>query len=671
MKDRNKARDRAPIMAVRSMARAVMLAHLCACTPPAAVSDEGERTATGRKAEFPLAIYVANNPDRLAADPRKMRSVLDDLADSPFRVLVNYGGPEGSPENRRRYLDALHERGLREIYSLKDYYAQGVWGAGPFLEGRSEQVAIREDVERLKDHPAILGWYISDEEIDADAVRRHHQWVKQADPSRFTLTLVNMPDPEKLAPFLDAGDVLAIDAYPIGNAGRITDVAAYTDALVSTAKNRLPAWVVIQAYGGYMNRKDFRDIPGATVPLDSMRARGRAPTPREMRAMTFLALTHGAKGIVFYYYKDIQMAFDRESRWEAAKSIGREVLQLSPVLLAEDIDPKYLSADNDLVHWRAKSTSGGATLLTVNGATDTQSVKFRFPADLTDIHVASGAGFAHAEGTDLLLILDGYEAMTVNVTLPDEFDWASHVPVAPVAKAEPRRAPGGGHWRFEEDEGTQVRNALAPAKVPGSLGGAVKRSDFTPPASALPESLPTGRSLDFPGQAGSFLIMDDIDALDVGEQDFTLEAWIHPRNAAKRPVIAGKAISGWFEDRGYALRLLPATAGAEPACHLSFEASYLDPALRSRPLSFGSWRHVAVTRKGRVVRLFVDGRLEDRATLSPPATLHSRQRFSIGCSAKEGEGDPGSPFDGHIDEVRLVIGQALGPEQFLRAGIDP
>ena len=620
-----------------------------------------------REAVFPLAIYVANNPDRFAGKPEMMRSILDDLASSPFHILINYGGPEGSPEARRRYLDALHERGLFEVYSLKDFYGRGVWGASPFLRGRSEEEAIREEVRRLKDHPAILGWYISDEEVDAAAVQRHHRWVKEADPSRFTLTLVNQPDPAQLASFLDAGDVLAIDAYPIGNGAPITDVAVYTDALVSAVQGGKPAWVVIQAYGGYMCRKDFRDIPGATVPLDSMRARGRAPTPREMRAMAFLALTHGVRGLVFYYYKDIQMAFDRESRWEAVKAIGTEVRRLAPILLARDIDPAHLSCDNDLVHWRAKATDTGAALLAVNSAGGTQSVKFRFPADVAGLQVETGAGFAHAEGAELLLILDGYEAMTVNVTLPDGFDWAAHSPAAPVATAESSRAPGGGHWRFEENEGTDVRNAVGPNGVPGSLGGAVKRSNFTPPASALPEPLSSARSLDFPGQAGSSLIMDDIGALDVGEQDFTLEAWIHPRNAANRPVVAGKAISGWFEDKGYALRLLPVPAGAQTACHLSFAASYLDPSLRSRPLAFGTWRHVAVTREGRVVRLFVDGELEDRAMLAPPAKLHSGQRFSVGCSAKEGEGDPGSLFDGHIDEVRLLIGKALDPGQFLRA----
>ena len=648
---------------------ATTLAPVCshAQPQPPAVDVENDRMKVNREAVFPLAIYVANNPDRFAADPGTMERVLDDLANSPFHILINYGGPEGSPETRRQYLDALQERGLFEVYSLKDFYGRGVWGESPYLRGRGEEDAIRAEVHRLKDHPAILGWYISDEEVDAAAVQRHHQWVEETDPSRFTLTLVNQPDPAQLASFLDAGDVLAIDPYPIGNGAPITDVAVYTDALLSAAKGRKPAWVVVQAYGGYMCRKDFRDIPGASVPLDSMRARGRAPTPREMRAMAYLALTHGATGLVFYYYKDIQMAFDRESRWKAVKAIGTEVRRLAPILLAQDIDPAHLCSDNDRVHWRAKAAQAGAALLAVNSAAGTQSVKFRFPADVTGLQVEAGTGFAHAEGNEMLLILDGYEAMAVELTLAEPVDWESEPDGVAVTQAPAPRPPRGGHWRFEEDQGTQVGNSMKTGGPHGKLAGNVRHSTRTPPASALPQSVPSARSLDFPGRPGSALIMDDAGALDVGQQDFTLEAWIDPRNAANRPMVAGKAISGWFEDRGYALRLLPVPAGVQPAYRLSFAASSLDPSLRSRPLPFGSWRHVAVSREGRVVRLFVDGELADRAMLAPPAKLDSAQRFSIGCSAKEGEGDPGSPFDGHIDEVRLLIGKALGPGQFLRA----
>ena len=632
---------------------------------PVAVRVDGVRLTIDDEPVFPLAIYVANNPRRLLDRPGAMAAVLGDLADSPFRILINYAGPESPVEAQRRYLDALREHDLYEIFSLKDYYAGGVWGSSPFLRGRGEQGAITEDVKRLADHPAILGWYISDEETDAGAVRRHHEWVHAADPSRFTLTLVNRPDTEWIAGFLDSGDVLAIDAYPIGNGGRITDVATYANALAAATKAQRPAWCVVQAYGGYMCRRDFRDIPGARVPLDAMRTRGRAPTPREMRAMTFLALTHGVTGIVFYYYKDIKMAFDREQRWAAVKAIGREVRRLAPVLLAEDVDPGHISCDNEHVHWRPKAGTDGVVLLAVNSSSATQSAKFSLPVALAGVSLRSGSAFAHVEGKELLLILDGYEAVVVDVATDEPFGWAARSVATEAAESGAQQATGGGYWRFEEEGGTSVRDALGPSREDGVLGGAIKRVDLVPHAEALPGTAPSRRSLQFNADPGSSLIMDAIDELDVGARDFTLEAWIQPRVGAPNSVVAGKGISGYFEDKGFELRVVKANTDAGSAYFLHFDATSLDRPLRSGALPYGVWRHAAVVRAQSTVRLYVGGRAEDEAPLSPPADLSSRQRFAIGCTALQGKGVPGNQFDGLIDEVRLIIGEALPPTAFL------
>jgi len=650
-------------LAIACVALAVGLAG--ARAQPVNVRIDGDRFLLDGEAVFPLAIYVANSPQWMLSEPGLMKSIVADLADSPFHILINYAAPGSPPEAQRQYLDALQKHGLYEIYSLKDYYSKGVWGESPFLKGRSEQEALTEDVNSLKDHPAILGWYLSDEETDADAVRRHHEWVRAADPSRFTLTLVNQPHADKIAPFLKSGDVLAIDSYPIGNGGLITEVGAYTDALVAATTAAKPSWCVVQAYGGYMYRSDFRDRPGASVPLDAMRTRGRAPTPREMRAMTFLALTHGATGIVFYYYKDIQMAFDREQRWAAVKGIGEEVQQLSPVLLAEDVDPAHIVSDNERVHWRAKANATGIDLIAVNTEPSTQSVKLGFPVTLEGASLRSGKGFAHTVDNELLLILDGYEAVVVSLETAETFDWSASPRGKSTEAAETQGPTGGGHWRFEEETGLEVRDALGPGHESGVLTGRIALADVVPPARLLPETLTSRRSLEFTGDPESSLIIAAIDELDVGARDFTLEAWLRPRDASTSPVVAGKGISGYFEDRGFELRAVETATEAGPAYYIQFVATSLDRPLRGPALPYGVWQHVAVTRAHRSVRMYVAGRIVDEASLAPPADLSSRQRFAIGCIAHQGPGVPGNQFDGYIDEVRLIIGEALPPSAFL------
>jgi len=651
--------------ACRAGLAALAVVIVCSWAEPADVRIDKSRLIIDGEPVFPLAIYVANTPHRLLAEPGAAEAVLGDLGNSPFRILINYAGPESPPDAQRRYLDLLRKHGLYEIYSLKDYYAKGVWGRSPFLRGRGEQAALAEDVKRLRVHPAILGWYISDEELHAKMVRQHHQWVHAADPSRFTLTLVNQPDASEIAAFLESGDVLAIDAYPIGNGGQITDVAAYVDALVAATKNERPAWCVVQAYGGYMYRRDFRDRPGATVPLDAMRTRGRAPTPREMRAMTFLALTHGATGIVFYYYKDIKMAFDHEQRWAAVKAIGEEVQRLAPVLLASDIDPGHISCDNEQIHWWAKASGTGLSLMAVNAATTTQSAKFSLPVALAGARFRSGNAFGHTMGDHLLLILDGYEAVVADVATAEPFDWSMPPAAAKARTIRKQRAVRGGHWGFEEGSGADIRDALGPTREHGVLKGKIKHSDLAPPPGALPARLTSKRSLEFAGDPQSSLIMEAIDELDVGTQDFTLEAWAQTRDVANMPVVAGKGISGNFRDRGFELRAVPAATEAGPAYRFQFGANCLDRPLRSPSLPYRVWQHVAVTRTQRTVRMYVNGRVVDEASLSPPGDLSSRQRFAIGCIAYQGQGVPGNQFVGYLDEVRLIIGEALPPAAFL------
>jgi hypothetical protein len=624
--------------------------------------DDHGRMIVNGKVEFPLGIYTAIAPGSLASDPEKTLAMLDDLQNSPFDILVNYAGPAGTLAQKRKYLDALAQRGLREMFSVKDYYAKGVWGESPYLRGRTEEEAIRQDVKPLKDHPAILGWYLSDEETDYAAVGRFHKWAKQEDPDHMTLSLVNLPWAHQIAPFLDASDVLCIDTYPVGNGGVLTDVARHTDELVKVTKGVRPAWFVPQAYGGYMCRNDFRDItPEVQLSPSDIRTKGRAPTPREMRCISYLALTHGATGLIYYYYKDIKMAYDSESRWAAVKDMGREIKSLSPVLLAEDFNQGLITSDNPQIHWKAKHFEDKTFLIAVNSTTDTQTVMFNLPIDVKNTTVRAGAGLAYAKDRELLLIMDGYEALTV------EIEGAVVATKPQKANKKTGRSVGrGGHWRFEEDGGDKVLDSGKGPARNGQIDGKINHSKTTFAVRVPGLNLANKGSMEFSGIDGDSLIVDDIDGLDVAEDDFTLEAWIYPRSIpGHASLIAGKGITGNFADKGYELGLRTSYISGDAKYTIYFDGSVLAFSLRSGELAFNQWRHVAVNRKGGDINLYVDGVPIAKTGCPPTATFASRQRFSIGCSALEGPGKPGRPFDGFIDEVRLTIGEALGPSSFL------
>jgi len=314
---------------------------------------------------FPLGLYVAqcSTVDQYVQ--------LDEIANSPFDTLMNYnintcGVTHATPEQIDDYLDQLQDqlqippRNLNLIFSLVRIDLG--------FEGRPlDVITIEQKVNAFKGHPAIIGWYNNDEvdQLYLGELEAAYYKIKELDKNHAVWSV--HWDIYSLLPEAHTTDVLGIDSFPIDHLP-ITEVSLVADAAAQVgAQTGKPFWLVPQIF-------DWSDCP-----WDPRAATGRPPTKAEMKAMTYLAVNRGAKGLIYYSFFNLwddntgDFTADGQITWNSIKEIAGEIDQLRPVFLStyqtisnqitcnkDDIDFKLMWNDNKYYLF-AVNTKEGST----------------------------------------------------------------------------------------------------------------------------------------------------------------------------------------------------------------------------------------------------------------------------------------------------------------------
>lgn len=186
--------------------------------------------------------------------------------------------------------------------------------------------------DKFGNHPALLGWYLlarpDQNSVPPDVMDQLYQDLQQISPEH--PTIVALSSPSLLRFYSDFCDIVVAWSLPIP-ASPVTAVAQVVDAAQQAVRGRKPVWATIQAAGPGWYRDATLDIQGP----------GRVPTPAEMEAMTYLALMHGAKGLIYYGYqipsypgtRAFHLPQDAPELWQALATLNRQLQWLAPVIL--------------------------------------------------------------------------------------------------------------------------------------------------------------------------------------------------------------------------------------------------------------------------------------------------------------------------------------------------
>ncbi len=252
----------------------------------------------------------------------------------------------------------------------------------PVLSSNEDNILGPDRWDTLQDKfgadPALLGWSVlsrpDQKAVAPEIMARLYDRLCQDSPRH--PVLLTLSSPSLLKFYTDSTDIVVAWSLPVPDCP-LTAVAQVIQAAQQAVGGRKPVWAAIQATGPGWYQDVNLDTTGA----------GRAPSPAELRAMTYLALIHGAKGLIYYAYElpsypgtqEFHLPADAPQLWEAFGPLNHQLQWLAPVILQGERNLLPPAADGAL-HLGSWQYNGGLYVAAVNTSARTLLSYFELPS---------------------------------------------------------------------------------------------------------------------------------------------------------------------------------------------------------------------------------------------------------------------------------------------------
>jgi len=252
-------------------------------------------------------------------------------------------------KERNAYMNRCADLGIRVNYNLCSVTGGGGVGGSRSegISGQEKREMLRREIEMFRDHPALLAWYIADEpdgrNLSPDSLLGVYKLIKELDPYHPVSMVISSP--RNAAEFRDVMDIVMTNPNPIPQ-GKLKEVKDYTDIIKDVFWLQKPVWIVPQDFGG----NEWWQ---------------REPTQNEVRAMTYMAIIHGATGIQYFIRSGPNSFPKSTAMWDECGAMALEIAELTPDILSPHPAP-VLIPDSPEIHAKAWNRAGIVTIAVVN-----------------------------------------------------------------------------------------------------------------------------------------------------------------------------------------------------------------------------------------------------------------------------------------------------------------
>ena len=344
--------------------------------------DRLGRTLVDGKPFFPLGMYWSvSKPYHKFQLPKINEQTIAEFAKGPFNCVMPYQPPD------RKQMDLIHRHGIMVIRSLISTFDERGWDpSGRDAAHRYPKAAVKA-IGELKDHPALLAWYLNDESPLSmlENLKGRLRTVRELDPDHPGWSVLYQW--QSVREYMETFDVIGTDPYPVGGLP-LSMAWKMSDATREATFGFKPRWQVPQAFDWSLFRKTCKE--------------DRMPTREEMANMVWQNVAGGANGLVLYSYTYLMQnpAVPFERGWADVCAAGQEVRDHFDMLLAGD-EPPAFSVDGVGIVARTWREGDAIWVLAVNTEAKSVTGSVTVRAEIASPTVEMGSGFGGLRGGKL------------------------------------------------------------------------------------------------------------------------------------------------------------------------------------------------------------------------------------------------------------------------------